>query len=183
MSRALTATEAGGHENERYARKTDITYQVAVLKRMTVTELRSRYLEVFGEQTRSGNKDFLWKRIAWRIQALAEGDLTERARRRAEELANDADLRIRRPPDRPEPPGESTTRPAPITFSDDAGLPMPGTILTRQYKGQTIRVMVLNDGFEYLGEVYRSLSAIAEVVTGSHWSGNLFFGVKGRKAG
>ena len=57
-----------------------IAREVADLKRMTVKELRGRYQHVFGETTRSGNKDFLWKRIAWRMQANAEGDLTERAR-------------------------------------------------------------------------------------------------------
>lgn len=72
--------------------QTNVAREVPALKRMTPKELRGRYLEVFGEESRSGNKDFLWKRIAWRIQALAEGDLSERARRRAEELANDADI-------------------------------------------------------------------------------------------
>lgn len=67
--------------------------EVAALQRMTVKELRARYAEVFGDETRTGNKAWLVKRIAWRIQALAEGDLSERARRRAAELANDADLR------------------------------------------------------------------------------------------
>jgi hypothetical protein len=47
--------------------------EVAALKRMTVKQLRGRYLEVFGEEARSGNKDFLWKRIAWRLQANAGG--------------------------------------------------------------------------------------------------------------
>jgi len=79
------------------ADRLNIAREVAALKRMTVKELRGRYVEVFGEATRSGNKDWLWKRIAWRMQANAEGGLTERARRRAEELANDADLRVRRP--------------------------------------------------------------------------------------
>jgi hypothetical protein len=73
--------------------------QINELSRMKVGELREKYIEVFGEQTRSFHKDYLRKRIAWRIQALAEGDLSERARRRAEELANDADLRIRTPRD------------------------------------------------------------------------------------
>jgi len=74
------------------------TYQeIQRLSRMTVSELRDKYLEVFGEQTRSRHKEFLKKRIAWRIQALAEGDLSERARRRAEELANDADFAERMP--------------------------------------------------------------------------------------
>lgn len=76
------------------------TYQeIQGLARMTVGELREKYLDVFGEETRSYHKEFLRKRIAWRIQVLAEGDLTERARRRAEELADDADLRIRTPRD------------------------------------------------------------------------------------
>ena len=51
------------------------------LDRMTVTELRRRYAEVFGEQTRSHHKDYLIRRIAWRMQANAEGDLSTRAKR------------------------------------------------------------------------------------------------------
>lgn len=74
------------------------------LERMTVTELRRRYVEVFGEETRSYHKAYLVRRIAWRVQANAEGDLPERARRRALELANDADLRLRGPTQRPTPP-------------------------------------------------------------------------------
>ena len=64
---------------------------------MTVGQLRQKYIEVFGEESRSNHKQFLFRRIAWRIQALAEGGLSERARRRALEIANDADLRIRAP--------------------------------------------------------------------------------------
>lgn len=63
--------------------------EIADLKQMTVRELREKYEAAFGEPTRAGNKDWLFKRIAWRLQALAEGDLTERARRRAQELARD----------------------------------------------------------------------------------------------
>jgi len=66
------------------------TYQeIQGLARMTVGELREKYIDVFGEETRSYHKEFLRKRIAWCIQVLAEGDLTERARRRAEELADE----------------------------------------------------------------------------------------------
>src|SRR5688572_30783919 len=70
-----------------------IEQTLAALRRMTPALLREKYLEVFGEPTRSGNKDFLFKRIAWRIQSQAEGGLSERAKRRAEELARDADIR------------------------------------------------------------------------------------------
>jgi hypothetical protein len=165
------------------AERLNIAREVAALKRMTVKELRGQYVEVFGEATRSGNKDFLWKRIAWRMQANAEGGLTERARRRAEELANDADLRLRRPPDKPAPSPASTTRKAKVDFGDRAGELMPGTVLTRPYRGRTITVTVLGDGFEFEGDVYRSLSAVAKTVTGSHWNGRYFFGLKGRRAG
>jgi hypothetical protein len=71
--------------------------ELATLQRMSVNELRSRYAEVFGEPTNTRHKDWLGKRVIWRMQATAEGDLSERARQRAAELANDADLR-RRPP-------------------------------------------------------------------------------------
>jgi hypothetical protein len=72
----------------------NVEKEVAALKAMTVPELRARYAEVFGEECRSHHKALLWKRIIWRMQANAEGGLSDRARRRAEELANDADLRI-----------------------------------------------------------------------------------------
>jgi hypothetical protein len=55
---------------------------------------------------------------------------------------------------------------------------MPGTILTREYRGKMIQVMVLDKGFEFEGQAYRSLTAIAEAVTGSHWNGHQFFGIK-----
>jgi hypothetical protein len=109
---------------------------------------------VFGEETRVGNKAWLVKRIIWRLQALAEGDLSERARRRAAELAQDADLRL-------SPPRQKHTASASIQKNGRASalvnghLPLPGTILTRWYKGQTLKVQVLRHGFEYDGQVYK----------------------------
>ena len=77
--------------------ETAMRKEIDELSRMTVSQLRREYLDVFGEESRSNHKQFLFRRIAWRIQALAEGGLSERARRRALEIANDADLRIRAP--------------------------------------------------------------------------------------
>lgn len=68
----------------------NIGKELAALQRMTVKELRNRYAEVFGEPTNANNRAWLVKRLAWRLQALAEGDRTERARRRAQELARDS---------------------------------------------------------------------------------------------
>src|SRR5947207_10334213 len=69
------------------------TATISGLQRLTMQELRVRYTELFGETTSAKNRAWLLRRVAWRLQALAEGDLSERARQRAAELASDADLR------------------------------------------------------------------------------------------
>ena len=74
-----------------------ITQEVARLEVMPMADLKERYTEVFGEPCRSGNRRHLVRRIAWRRQAIREGGLSERAQRRAAELADDADLRVRPP--------------------------------------------------------------------------------------
>jgi hypothetical protein len=153
--------------------KPSLQKQVDALHDMTVAELREKYAEVFREESRSRHKDFLRKRIAWRLQANEEGGLSERARRRAQELANDADLRLLAPVAR--------TVSGHLPRSHDRRLPMPGTVLTREYKGRKIAVTVLDGGFEHAGTVYRSLTAVAKVVTGSHWNGMLFFGLTGKE--
>jgi hypothetical protein len=154
----------------------NVANEVTALEAMTVNDLRAKYAQVFGEETRVGNKAWLVKRIIWRLQALAEGDLSERARRRAAELAQDADLRL-------SPPRIAKDLSVPASHNGkvnqrqptDRYLPLPGTILTRWYKGQTLGVQVLRHGFEYQGQVYKSLSAVAKAITGSHTSGFLFF--------
>ena len=151
--------------------------EIAALKRMTVGELRARYAEVFGEETHARNKQWLVKRVIWRLQSMSEGTLSERARARAAELANDADLR-RRPPKQL----SATTRPVAQEASSDRRLPIPGTLITREYKGELLEVRVRRDGFDYEGEVYKSLSAVAKHITGSHCSGYHFFRLN-RKAG
>jgi hypothetical protein len=154
----------------------DVGKQIVLLKHMSARELQAKYREVFGEPTAACNKDFLFKRIVWRMQALAEGDLSERARRRAAELARDADLRttIPRPP--PVSAGaEHRTVTSRVPYPCDGRLPPPGTVLSRTYRGRAHLVTVLPDGFEYEGRAFHSLSAIAKIITGSHWNGYLFF--------
>jgi hypothetical protein len=150
--------------------------ELALLQRLSVKELRDRYAEAFGETTNTGNKTWLIKRIAWRLQAQAEGGLSERARRRAAELANDADIRLS-PPKIKTVPTEATGRTTMGMLADKADdrLPRPGTIITREYKGQMLQVRVLAKGFEYAGDVYKSLSAVAKAVTGCHCNGYAFF--------
>lgn len=153
----------------------NVPQELARLPQLTPKELREKYLALFGDETRTKNKAWLVKRIAWRIQALAEGGLSERAQQRAAELANDADIRLSPPKITPEASSTTHTVTAAVRFSNDSRLPLPGTILTREYKGQTVQVRVLANGFEYAGEVFRSLSAVAKAITGTHTNGYHFF--------
>ena len=158
------------------------TRMIDELEGMTIAQLRARYAEVFGEPTRSGNRQWLLRRVAWRIQALEEGDLSKRARRRARELARDADIRLRPPADRgPALGADVRTATRQMASRSDERLPIPGSVLTRTCKGSEYRVTVLQDGFEYDGAIYRSLSAVATAITGSHWNGYHFFGLTGPK--
>ncbi len=156
----------------------NITAEVAELQEMTVTQLRRRYEEVIHEETRSGNKVWLIKRIAWRLQANVEGDLSQRARNRALEIANDADLRLKAPKQTQSSSPPQRTRRGSIKVEHDSRLPVAGMLLERKYKGNVYRITVLEDGFEYAGEKYKSLSAVAKEITGSHWNGYLFFGLR-----
>ena len=157
----------------------NILNEVAALQRLTIGQLRQRFAEVFGEATRAGNRTWLVKRIVWRLQALAEGDLSQRARRRAEELARDADLRLNAPQPNSDTSSvqsaAATSEPIPVPPPIDRRLPPPGTILTRPYKGQQLHVQVLTEGFAFAGRVYPSLSAVAKAITGSHTNGYHFF--------
>ncbi|HEV3448497.1 MAG TPA: DUF2924 domain-containing protein [Gemmataceae bacterium] len=154
-----------------------IAKEVAALPRLSFAQLRARYAQLFHEPTRVGNRSWLVRRIAWRLQALAEGDLSDRARHYAEQIVNDADLRLL------PPKAADLTQPAAVKAvpkpvhapQPNSRLPPPGSLITRLYKGQTLQVEVLPAGFAYQGTVYASLSAVAKAITGSHCSGFLFF--------
>lgn len=153
----------------------NIAKEVAALERMTAKQLRDKFAEVFGETTNANNRVWLLKRIAWRLQAQAEGGLSERARGRAVELARDADLRVMPPTTKTPLAHVTPARIAHGAIASDKRLPPPGSIITRKYKGSVVQVKVLTEGFEYAGEVYRTLSAVAKAITGSHCNGYLFF--------
>jgi hypothetical protein len=137
-----------------------ISSEIDDLRHKTVAQLQIQYLEVCGQPSRSNHKQFLIRRIAWRLQALAEGDLSERARERALCLANDAELRLTAPQVSVWPPGKVAVR----GQHRDYRLPRPGAVLTRTFRSRNVSVQVLERGFEYEGAVYRSLSAIARQI-------------------
>jgi Protein of unknown function (DUF2924) len=153
--------------------KLNITKELAALKRLSTAELRDKFAETFGERTSACNKTWLIRRIAWRLQADAEGDISERARQRAKELARDSDLRIIAPKAAPAPAELAKIKI--LRLPADDRLPPPGSVISRIYKGEELQVKVLATGFEFEGVEYKSLSAVAKAITGSHCNGFLFF--------
>jgi Protein of unknown function (DUF2924) len=155
------------------------------LGRLSVSALKKKYREVFGEETRSTHKQYLLRRIVWQMQAQALGGLSERVLRRAAEIADDADLRSSGPKGFWSwPEQKQSVAPTPVLKNHrDGRLPQPGAVLTRRHKGREVVVKVLDQGFEYQSHHYGSLSAIALVVTGTRWNGLLFFGLTERRRG
>ncbi|PTY02763.1 DUF2924 domain-containing protein [Verrucomicrobia bacterium LW23] len=165
-----------------------IARQVAELEFLTVNELQRKWEEVWNEPCRSRNKVYLRKRVAWKIQANVYGGISQRALERARELADETLLKIRNPaPFRPmvSVPRIVATGPGATAESvppHSTGIPAPGSIITRNYKGRKLLVTVLEKGFEFEGIHYRSLSAVAKAVTGTNWNGRLFFRLDNKEA-
>ncbi len=164
-----------------------IAAQVVALNQMTVAQLRERWQEVFGETTTQRHKQYLVKRIAWELQRRESGqELSPEAKQRLYELQEEfrnsppetwfKGARHNRPQAAPAKARRQTAKPAPAT-------PKQGAVLTRDYKGRQVTVTVRGAReFEWNGEIYSSLSAAAKAITGSHCSGNAFFGLT-RKGG
>ena len=137
---------------------------------------------LFGEESKSSNKAFLFRRLAWKLQAQAKGGLSERAQQRAAEIVDETDVRVRAP---------KGFLPYDVSVADwmadrsqasrDWRIPPPGTILTRRHGNREIVAKVLKKGFEFESRRFRSLSAIASEVTGTRWNGIRFFGLVKRR--
>ena len=149
-----------------------VTAQVRALQRAPADDLVARYRERFGTEPASTRHSWLFRRLAWQLQADAHGGLSERAQRRLDALM--AEL--------PAPqPHDAATRTARIPGIRRKGVLQPGTVLEREYKGRTVRVTVLDEGVECEGARYTSLSAAARAVTGSKSvNGRLWMGLTKR---
>jgi len=158
--------------------QSNIESAIDQLHELTTNELVEKYQDLHGQPVRTRHRQYLIRKNAWRIQANAMGGLTERAQNRAKEIADDADIRVMAPKAMINPPQagrvRSTTK---RVTNNDPRIPSAGSSIVRQYKGKTIRVIVLegDQGFEYDGQRYRTLSAIAKHITGSHINGFRFF--------
>jgi hypothetical protein len=139
--------------------------RIAALKTMPAPELRRQWQQLFDTPPPRYNRRFLESRLAYRLQELAYGGLQPATVVRLEALGQQLDG------------GNIATR---RRRADDR--PIAGTKLIREYQGALHHVTVLQDGYEWQGRPYRSLSAIARAITGTRWNGLVFFGLKSRRA-
>lgn len=157
-----------------------VAKQLAALATMTTVELAARFAELTGQLPRNRNRAYLRKRVAWHLQAAEYGGLSEAALAKIDELAPAAMKRFaqssRRRRVRPDPGAKRTSA------ARDPRLPNPGVVIRRVYGGDVHEVTVLEDGFEYRGRGFRSLSKIAREITGTPWNGFTFFGCSTRNA-
>jgi hypothetical protein len=145
---------------------TSVLAQLAALKGLPTQELKRRWRELFDTEPPPYNRGFLQSRLAYRIQELAYGGLKPEIVERLDALAaalDDGD------------PARRRRRPA-------HDRPIAGTRLVREWQGVEYCVTVRDEGYEYQGRPYRSLSAIARAITGTRWNGWVFFGLKNQRA-
>jgi hypothetical protein len=136
--------------------------QIAALKTLPTDVLKKKWRELYESEPPAFNRSYLESRLAYRIQELAYGGLGKDMQRRIVALKDELlDHKPRRQIDPTRPP--------------------TGAILVREFQGVEHRVRVLADGFEYQGRSYKSLSALARIISGTNWSGPMFFGLRNRR--
>lgn len=138
--------------------------QVLALQNQPIQELKQLWQQLFDEPAPPYQKNYLITRLAHRLQELAYGPMTEKPAATLDAMANQMEK------------GKK--------FSNHMlnGKPTVGTKLIREYQGVNYEALVAENGFVYRGQTYKSLSAIARRITGTHWNGPLFFGLRTRGA-
>ena len=151
--------------------KESVISRIMAIKDLPTKELIEKYSELFdGKKSPTNNRVYLWKRIAFRIQELEYGGLSGDAKDKLQELIKEFDpINHVAKPTQVETPKKKDGR--------DRRLPIPGTLVMKDYKGTKYEVKVLEKGFEFKNNNYKSLSAITKEITGAHWNGYLFFGL------
>jgi hypothetical protein len=135
--------------------------RIAALAKASLPDLKGQWRDLFGTEAPGINRTYLERRIAYRLQELAYGGLSDATRARLTELAKTADR------------GSS-----PRTRMRAQDRPIAGTRLLRVWQGVEHSVTVMQTGFDYQGRSFASLSAVARQITGSRWNGPAFFGLR-----
>ena len=143
-----------------------ILARLAALKAMSVKELKAEWQALFDAPAPNNSRAFLESRLAYRIQELTYGGPDKQTRRLLDLLADEVE-------------GTLTRK----TQIADPRKPVVGTKLIREWDGVDHTVTVLKDGFDWGGQRYKSLSAVARAITGTRWNGYRFFGLRERKRG
>lgn len=138
-----------------------VAAQITRLPELPMAEIKVLWRKLVGGDTPTHNRQFLERRIAYRLQEIelrkVDSNLLERNKRRIASLVNTGKVKKR----------------------DRDYRPVPGTVLTREYQGVEYHVISTSDGqYEFDGRLFPSLSMIAREITGTRWSGPLFFGLK-----
>ena len=154
--------------------------QLAALATMGTAELATRFAELTGQPPRTKNRAYLRKRVAWHLQAAEYGGLSEAALAKIDELAPIAMQQFQQSARRRAKPGPAAKAAASGTGRDPR-LPAQGAVIRRLYGGEFHEVRILEGGFEYRGQCFRSLSKIAREITGTPWNGFTFFGCGTRR--
>ncbi|MEO6609166.1 MAG: DUF2924 domain-containing protein [Aestuariivirga sp.] len=144
---------------------TQVIQRLLALKSASTSDLRAQWRSLFGKEAPLYNRKFMESRLAYRIQELAYGGLKPQTQKRLAALAED----------------HSETSPVQRRQGRENNKPINGTKLVREYRGQDYLVTVTAEGFTFDGRPYKSLSAIARVITGTRWNGWTFFGLKSPK--
>lgn len=141
--------------------------EIAALPKMNLAQLQAKWRRVLKQAPPPHiRKQLLVPLLAYKLQEQAYGGLKPEVKRRLRELAASFHRDSKK---------TAAQRRDPLRIK-------PGTRLIRQWEGQTHHVTVGEVGFEYNGERYKSLSVIARLITGTRWSGPLFFGLKGHRS-
>lgn len=144
---------------------TTVVKQIAGLEKLSYAELQDRWRQLVGTDPPRYSRQMMIKRLAYRLQELAHGGLSEETRRRMDRLLDDAGY-------------NQLGSLHPRRRRRKRELPVAGTRLIREWEGRRCEVTVTIKGFEFEGRPYRSLSAIAREVTGTRWNGPAFFGLR-----
>ena len=154
-------------------KETHVLKQIEGLSRMPQDELKALWRTLYGNEPPTYNRGFIANRLAYRIQEFTFGGLSDVARDKMRRIL------IEHGYDKTGIKNQ-TNKSKRRRATDD--MPILGTRLIREWKGVRHEVMVVPGGVEYQGRRYRSLSAVARVITGCSWNGRLFFGIEAGSA-
>ncbi len=144
-------------------------YETISVQQLPTADLQALHQKLFGLIPDSNNRKFLERKVTYRLQELAHGGIGLEIQNKIQKMIASYD---------PINKSAGKTKSNDPVAQRDNRLPIPGSLISKVYKGKKIDVKVLESGFEHDGIIYKNLSAVAKAITGSHWNGFIFFGFR-----